>query len=172
MLFCTIVFRDIRIFSSIWNKQWSNEPLFSAIMTYVEAVYKVLADTQPEGIQIFSEWGKRKECWDEAKQIQLDLVPVLEYTISQDEYLSSVKEQKSNAVMIKGIEAQTYVVSKPASYWNSLVNWIHKGNISITAKEDGILSYATKIPYKIPSDKQSEVIIKIEKKAIESGFSG
>ena len=62
--------------------------------------------------------------------------------------------------------------SKPASYWTSLISWIHKGNMSITSKEDGILSYATKIPHKIPSDKQSEVIIRIEKKAVESGFSG
>lgn len=28
-----------------------------------------------------------------------------------------------------------------------------------------------KLPYKIPSDKQSEVIIRIEKKAIENGFA-
>ena len=160
-------------YTLIWNKQWDNEALFSLLMTYVDVVYKVLAESMPEGIQIFSEWGKKKECWDKyAQQIQLDLMPIIEYTVSQDEYLATVKEQKSNAVMIKGIEAQTYVVSKPASYWTSLMSWIHKGNMSITSKEDGILSYATKIPYKIPSDKQSEVIIRIEKKAVESGFSG
>lgn len=159
-------------YTLIWNMQWSNESLFSGIMTYVEVVYKVLADTQPEGIQIFSEWGKRKECWDEAKKIQLDLVPVLEYTISQDEYLTAVKEQKSNAVMIKGIEAQSYVVKKTASYWTKLMTWIHNGNMSISDKEESILSYATKIPYKIPTDKQSEVIIRIEKKAMEIGFAG
>ena len=82
-----------------------------------------------------------------------------------------MKEQKSNAVMMRGIEAQTYVVSKPSSYWIKLSNWIHRGNMTITAKEDGILAYAMKIPYKIPSDKQSEVIIRIERKAIEIGFS-
>lgn len=156
----------------IWNKQWGNEQLFSTLMTYVNQVYKVLADSMPDGVQIFSEWGKKKDCWDKyAQNIQLDLLPILEYTISQDEYLSSVKEQKSNAVMMRGIEAQTYVVSKPSSYWIKLSNWIHRGNMTITAKEDGILAYAMKIPYKIPSDKQSEVIIRIERKAIEIGFS-
>lgn len=159
-------------YTLIWNKQWCNEALFAVIMTYVEVVYKVLADSQPEGIQIFSEWGKRKECWDKAKTIQLDLIPVLEYTVSQDEYLSAVKEQKNNAVLIKGIEAQTYVVNKAAAYWTRLMDWIYQGNMSITPKEESILTYATRLPYKIPSDKQSEVIIRIEKKAIETGFAG
>ena len=159
-------------YTLIWNKQWDNEALFSTLLTYVDVVYKVLAESMPEEIQIFSEWGKKKECWDKhAQQIQLDLMPIIEYTVSQDEYLATVKEHKNNAVMIKGIEAQTYVVSKPAAYWISLMSWIHKGNMSITAKEDGILSYATRIPYKIPSDRQSEAIIRIEKRAIESGFS-
>lgn len=156
----------------IWNKQWDNETLFSTLLTYVDTVYKVLAESMPEDIQIFSEWGKKKECWDKyAQNIQLDLMPIIEYTVTQNEYLETLKEHKSNAVLIKGIEAQTYVVSKPSSYWISLINWIYRGNMSITAREEGILLYATKIPYKIPSDKQSEVIIKIEKKAIESGFS-
>ena len=38
-------------------------------------------------------------------------------------------------------------------------------------KELGILSYAMQIPSKIPSAKQSQVIISIEKRAIASGFS-
>ena len=51
-------------------------------------------------------------------------------------------------------------------------SWIYKGNMSITAKEDSILSYATKIPYKDISGNQSEIIIRIGKRAIENGFSG
>ena len=70
-----------------------------------------------------------------------------------------------------GINAQTYVIKKPTRYWNSLYSWIMKGNMRLTSKEIGILEEALKIPSRIPSDKQSLIIMDIEKRAIEYGFS-
>ena len=46
-----------------------------------------------------------------------------------------------------------------------------KGNMRLTSKEIGVLGEALKIPSRIPSDKQSLIIMDIEKRAIEYGFS-
>ena len=159
-------------YSLIWSKQWDNISFFETLASYSDEVYRVISSSMPESVTIISEWGKRSDCWKVAQEIQFDLVPLLDYTISNEEYVAEVKAKKNIAVIDNGIEAQTYVVNKPARYWMSLSQWIHKGNMSISQKEDSILSYAIRMPMKIPSDKQSIVIISIEKRAIDSGFSG
>ena len=155
----------------IWNKQWSSESLFDILASYSDEVYKVISSTMPESVTIISEWGKKNDCWKAVQEIKFDLMPLVDYIISNEEYVANVKAKKSVAVIDNGIEAQTYVVNKPSKYWIALYQWIHKGNLSITQKEANILLYATNMPTKIPSDKQSIVIISIEKRAIESGFS-
>jgi hypothetical protein len=47
--------------------------------------------------------------------------------------------------------------------WNS-------DNRKLTAKEAGVLDTACAIPHKIPSDKQSHILIEAEKRAIVEGF--
>ena len=154
----------------IWNKQWDNEILFSAIASYSADVYKAIADSMPDSISIFSEWGKRSDCWKIVSDLKLNISPILEYTVNNSEYISEKNESKKNAAVDLGIEAQTYVVTKSASYWKSLISWIRKGNMPISQKEASILDWAAQIPYKIPSPKQCSVIISIERRAIETGF--
>lgn len=158
-------------FKLIWNKQWDNEELFTSLAAYSEQVYRVIADTMPASINIFSEWGKKADCWKNVSEIQLDLFPIIEYTINLNDYLSQKKDTKNSTIIDIGINAQTYVIKKPTKYWNSLYSWIMKGNMRLTSKEIGILGEALKIPSRIPSDKQSLIIMDIEKRAIEYGFS-
>ena len=68
-----------------------------------------------------------------------------------------------------GINVQTYVIEKGADYWKQVKSF----NINIqllSPKETSILDVACSIPTSIPSEKQSGILIDIEKKIIEEGF--
>ena len=95
----------------------------------------------------------------------------MDYTIPKSIHDDEVRSMRNITAIDNGVEAQTYVVNKPSKYWISLYKWITRGNMRASEKELGILSYAMQMPAKIPSAKQSQVIISIEKRAISSGFS-
>ena len=68
-----------------------------------------------------------------------------------------------------GIHAQTYVVERGAEHWSKLRDW-NNAERKLSPKEMGVLNVACSIPRKIPSEKQSDILIAAEKRAIEEGF--
>ena len=158
-------------YNIIWSKQWDNEPLFSALAAYSNAVYEAIGTSMPETISIVSEWGKKSDCWRKlSSSLSLDISQIMDYTVPKSIHDDEVKNMRNITAIDNGVEAQTYVINKTSEYWISLYKWILKGNIKASDKELGILSYAMQLPSKVPSAKQSQVIINIEKKAIAAGF--
>jgi hypothetical protein len=68
-----------------------------------------------------------------------------------------------------GIKGQTYVVEKGAGYWQQLRQWVAAIEF-LSPKEISILQIACEMPNKLPSHKQSKILLEIEKKAIKEGF--
>ena len=61
---------------------------------------------------------------------------------------------------MNGIEAQSIVVEAGAVFWQNILNWCQKEG-EATEKELGILKYAANMPSKLPSDKQSVILVKL-----------
>ena len=68
-----------------------------------------------------------------------------------------------------GIEAQKHVFEKGSEYWQQISKYGSEHAL-LTAKEKSIIGIACKIPNKIPSEKQSEIIMNIEQRVISEGF--
>jgi hypothetical protein len=151
---------------------WKNQDISSATQAAIEITSKLVYDeiTHPKGtISNITEWCKREACWNglQAKvDILISLLPeeffneLVTFEEEQEELKSAVKEQK----MVNGIEAQKRVVEIPANTWKKILSEGKRINL-FSLKEIGLLETAARIPDRIPSEKQSILLLDILDKA-------
>lgn len=145
-------------FLAIWNRQGLTPAFERALGQAADVAHEVLMEPG-EGYRNISEWAKQPKCWNAVKQVEIewDARWVSELISKEDEKeikIEGVKDQKE----LNGIEAQSIVVEAGAQFWQDVLNWCIKEDEG-TDKERGILKYATAIPAKLPSDKQSLALV-------------
>lgn len=153
---------------------WSRQELSPVFIKSIEVVSRFVFDeitNPPEetGISNYSEWCKKDACWSRlmSKVSALeDMLPpeFLKELISRDIVEEKAKDSRKVQKIDNSIKAQTEVLRYSAEQWtNVLEAGRRKGFLS--PKEIGILEVATCIPAKIPSEKQSVILIEILQKA-------
>lgn len=160
-------------FMKVWEAQDVSEVVRSALETTARIVSNDIMSPLA-GISNISEWCKMEACWDRLQNRTIDL----ESTLSK-QFLSSlvekeaVEEEVKSAIKVQkivcGIEAQTKVMEIPAVKWQQIMTEGISKKI-LSPKEIDILQVAAQIPKKIPSDKQSAILIKILEKAASEGI--
>ena len=160
-------------FMKIWEKQ----DISDAVMHSLEITAKLIHDdvmTPLAGISNVSEWCKKDACWDRLQTRTKELKSLLpaqfiEELVSKEE----ITHEKKSAVKVQkidsGIEAQKKVMDIPVSKWAYLLTEGQKKHL-FSPKEVGILQIATRIPQKIPSEKQSAILLEVLEKAEEEGI--
>jgi len=89
--------------------------------------------------------------------------------LDNDEIKSREKSAEKVQKIDNGIFAQEYVIEKGSEYWKKVAQYGLEGAF-LSPKEMSIIAIACKVPNKIPSEKQSEIVVKIEKKLKDEGF--
>ena len=128
-----------------------------------------ILESMPESYSLPSEWGKKPECWDKVKRVQLNLYPLRDYCIDISTYQNTIALSKKDQTVVLGINVQTEVIKKGDKYWIRLYKWC-SDYMKLPQKQDSILLYATNFRKTIPSEAQSKVILEIEKRAKAQGF--
>jgi hypothetical protein len=155
-------------FIKVWNCQDVTRSTIQAIEITAKLVHDDIMNPTG-GISNISEWCKREACWQGLQRktdTLMKLLPdrffseLISVSEVEDEVRSSAKTQR----MLNGIEAQRTVVGIPAETWvHILTQGQEKGLYS--PKEVGILQVASRMPEKIPTEKQSFVLLEILEKA-------
>lgn len=156
-------------FDSVWKLQSLSPSIQNCLHEIAALVNKSIQDT-PEGITNVTEWCKKPKCWENVISIDYSLddsvlMSLIDSSLYSEQELDAVNIQKID----NGIEAQSYIFEKGASYWKSILEWDMKNEL-LTPKEQEIISIAGSIPNKIPSEKQSLLAVKIEAKMSSEGF--
>lgn len=156
-------------FKTIWKQQAISKAMEEALAETAEATCKILTDP-PSGISNVTEWAKKQACWARTQSMPIQLserfvAELITLEEKNDEKRVARKDQR----ILNGIEAQTAVFKRGAEFWKHLHAWA-KGRELLTETEEGILKTAALIPKKIPSEKQSERLLKILAKVQEEGF--
>lgn len=155
-------------FLSIWNRQAVTPAFERALGQAADAAHDVLM--QPgEGYRNISEWAKQPKCWNTLKQKNVywdegwtsELIGLEEEREIKSE---GVKDQKE----LNRIEAQSIVVEAGAQFWQNVLEWCKKEG-EATDKERGILQYAASMPNKLPSDKQSIILVNLMARLRKNG---
>lgn len=128
----------------------------------------------PSGISNVTEWCKKDACWT-GLQLEIetlkDSLPAgfLGNLVSLDENDKKMKEAKKTQQIDNGIDAQKKSLEIGADQWTIIFQGLsEKGDLS--PKEAGILKIAQRIPVRIPSEKQSMILMDILEKARAEGL--
>lgn len=159
---------------------WSRQDITPVTVQAIEITAKLVHDDimNPRGsISNISEWCKREACWQHLQQKSdslMNLLPsrffaeLISADEVDDEARSAVKTQK----MQNGIEAQRAVVEIPAETWAYILTCGQAKGL-YSPKEVGILQVAARIPEKLPTEKQSFILLEIlEKAKLEAIYRG
>lgn len=161
-------------FLRIWNSQSISSELERALEITSELVHDDIIQPQ-QGISNVTEWCKKEGCWQRLKE----RVAVLDEALPsefKDNLISKdvVKNEKKEARMVQkiddGIEAQRKVLAISGPQWRTILRKCDQKGI-LTEKEAGIMKLASQIPNKIPSEKQSAVLIEVLEKAELEGIA-
>jgi len=151
-------------FLGIWKAQKADPVLENAIAIVSRAVNNDIIKPH-HGISNISEWCKKEACWTQIQaraEAIVNLLPPEFYDglVSLDDQSATVRSAKQTQKIDNGIEAQRKVLTVPAAEWAR----IHQRLIAkklLTLLEIGVLKVAMQIPAKVPTEKQSAVLLAI-----------
>lgn len=157
----------------IWNDQALPKSLMEALTIAAKFVNDDIS-APPDGISNISEWCKKEGCW----QRTLAKIPQLEKQlpekfwkelVSVEQEMQEQKSAKKTQKIDDGIEAQKKVFEIASETWNQILVEGERKQV-FSPKEISILNIAKKIPSKIPTEKQSSVLLEILEKAKLEGI--
>lgn len=159
-------------FLGVWNAQVVDSVLEDAI-AIVSGVVNDDITRPPHGISNISEWCKKEACWTRI-QARTDaianLLPPEFYNrlVSFDDQTAAVRSSKRTQRIDNGIEAQRKVLAVPAAEWARIHQSLLERDL-LTPKEAGVLKVAMQIPIRIPTERQSLVLLEIVDKGRMEG---
>jgi len=153
-------------FMQIWKNQCISAQLEADLLLLAEQINNVITDTEENVTQ----FCKKEFCWQKVKEIRFFLSDyVLNELIEIEESTNRKKDAKKDQKILNKINAQIEVFNKGLNYWTALIGWAKNTNV-FSDKEMSILSSTLRMNTTPPSEKQSNVILKIEVIAKEEGF--
>jgi hypothetical protein len=161
-------------FMRVWETQDITDVMRDAIEITAKTVFDSIM-TPIAGISNISEWCKKEACWDRL-QLRSDELksllpkPFLSGLVDKENIVEEVKKAAKVQKIDNGIEAQKKVMSIPAAKWRQILSDGNKKSL-FSPMETGILQVASQIPAKIPSEKQSVILIEVLAKAAIEGIN-
>jgi hypothetical protein len=153
----------------IWRDQSPSAAIEAQLLTIAELVNSQIQDT-PDNITNVTEWCKKEGCWQRIREARVAwVIDLQKELVEADEVDEKKKGAEKTQKIDDGIHSQTYVLGRGAEYWKQ-VRAYGLENALLSPKEIGITDVACQIPYKLPSEKQSDIILAVEKRVIEEGF--
>lgn len=155
-------------FMGVWNAQAVDDVLKNAIR-FVSGVVNEDITRPADGVSNISEWCKREACWTRMQdriEFVVDHLPseVYDRLVSLDELNAAVRSAKHTQRIDNGIAAQKEVLDIRADQWVKIYRSLSERKL-LTEKEGGVLKIAMQIPAKIPTEKQSVLLLEVLRKA-------
>ena len=162
-------------YAAVWEKQEIDVALADELQLIAVRMNSFMhAQTEKIGVTVLS-YSKTETCIKNLKENLEDKNFItlsdnlLDTLIDKNDIKSDIRTAKTEKKVDNGIAAQSKVISIAPAKWKSIM-----GNTKIksfiTPKELGILAIAAQIPNKIPTEKQSIILLEIYEKALEEGF--
>lgn len=161
-------------YARIWDTQAVPPGLAEALATAAKFVNDDLTNP-PQGISNISEWAKKEASWTRIRSNIATLDSVLpdgfrDELVSPDEIKSEKKDARKIQKLDNGINDQMRVIEIGATGWRHLLQEGTKRRL-LTEKEMGVLAVAEKMPARIPTERQSAVLMEILDKLAGEGVT-
>jgi hypothetical protein len=165
-----------------WDRLWLTQSVPGVLHETLVAFARAVNDSitsPPPGMRNISEWCKKSACWSKLKELSPPISDSLleTWTISEKEEERRTSEAKSNQIIDNGIDDQTFVISLPATYWDSVIGFCSKYRVPLISMETGLIEVVRQYHYsrRVPSEKQCIAIVamlkRLEKEGLEVPWS-
>lgn len=160
-------------YQRVWAIQTVDGVLLDALTTIAAAINEDIT-CPPPGISNISEWCKKEGCWarllEQADNIALTLPEDFWAALpSVEDNRHEAKTARQTQKIDNGIEAQRQVFEVPPMQWSTILSEGSSRRL-LTPKEVGVLQIAIQMPVKIPTERQSAVLIEVLGKARQEGI--
>lgn len=160
-------------YQRIWNAQAVDETLSGALAVIAKAVSDDITQP-PAGISNISEWCKKEGCWGRLSERSSHIADLLDDAfwsalIGADDNREEAKTARQTQKIDNGIEAQKRVFDTPASHWSKILREAGLRKL-LTPKDIGILKIAEQIPAKVPTERQSALLVQLLDRAQQEGI--
>jgi len=147
----------------IWNKQRLESVYENQILAICEIVQaRITTSSAKFGVSNVTEWCKKKACWDDIKNCEIDLEPeFLAQLKSFEEFKQETKEGKTDQKIVNEAQAQISVLELGADYWKKVEDWARTER-TISPTDRRTLSVASAIPNKLPTSWQCIRLLEIK----------
>ncbi|MFZ6749599.1 AIPR family protein [Undibacterium sp. Ren11W] len=153
----------------IWDKQSVSNAVVDQIAMIAKRVFEMLTDPERPKDNV-TEWAKMQACWDQIKSSKIALSSAMLTSLQDLRTVSNAaKIAKEVQKTDNGIATQIAVISIPGSQWGKLRVWANEQKL-LTPIQSDLLQLASKIPVKMPTEKQCAQIWQIHEKLVEEGY--
>ena len=158
-------------FGRIWSSQSLGQDMEMALVSAAKQVNQEWEDPTSR-VGSVGEWAKKASCWEKIKGIAI-IWPegFIADLITSEEKREEKAGARKNQKVLNGIEAQTTVFEAGSPFWRTLLDWGTHRRI-LSELEVGVLRTATQMPSRLPSEKQSLILMEVYKRAQLEGFGG
>ena len=169
---CTKRHKKAINFLAIWETQSISQCFMVALCEAAKFVNDDISNP-PRGISNISEWCKKEDCWEGLKLKYNQFEKLLDRNfidslIFHEKQLQIKNDAKKIQKIDNGVEAQKIIFETGAGKWSTILKKEQALEL-LTPKEIAIVKIAAQMPRKIPSEKQSLVLLQILKKVYEEG---
>lgn len=156
--------------SRVWRLQDVPAALEGALLI-AGAEAQDLITNPPEGVRNMSEWAKKQACWERFRKRELSYPEEFaEILVDPEEEKTEDREITEDENLTKGVEAQTKVFELGAAFWAEARIW-GRAHKLLSPSEFGVLDVCSKMPTRLPTEKQTVFALEVLKKLEEHGFS-
>lgn len=156
---------------AIWDRQALPAEADVGLARLARAVHGELV--QPAtGVQNVTEWAKREACWSRIQSLSTPLPKEFEaMLVPRRQILARQRDAAVTQRIDSGIDAQMQVLQIPVDEWKNMRRWAESRGL-VTPKESQILGIATMMPTRLPSDRQSALLLDLSQRIRDSGYRG
>ncbi|MCR9283523.1 MAG: AIPR family protein [Rhodobacteraceae bacterium] len=153
----------------VWRLQSVPRALEEALLVAARQA-QTLITTPPDGVRNMSEWAKKQACWERFRKTGLAYPEGLkDLLISLEDARSEDDEVKDDAELTKSVEDQAKVFEFGAKFWQEARDWGRRHKL-LSPSEYGVLDTCSKIPGRIPTERQTTFALQVLSKLEQNGF--
>lgn len=157
-------------FKYIWNNQKINTTLENQLLITTKETFDFINREDRLTLNV-TEWCKKEACWERAQNENFTLLEdFINSLVDINEEKNNEKEAKKERKVINQLNAEIEVVNLGEEYWKRALEY-GISNKLLTPMEEDLLRVASNFSNKVPSTKQSNIILEIRAKLLEEGFT-
>lgn len=170
----TYIRKEVKGYDLDFNRIWNDQNIYEELSDQIKVLSKEVYDyiTGPRETENVTEWCKKDLCWSRAQGKVFTINDeFLDTLINSEEVAIEQKSERDSQKIKNEVDVIKEIMGRGGEYWKKVLEW-GKTRHLLSEKEISLIGMAANISvtYRIPTDKQAQVIENARKRLISNGM--